>query len=85
MNLSKFTVVIVYLSREGNEKLKSKILRECDQQTTIIAVGVSKFFFVYSDLVQFSFRGWKPHHIYQTDSGRLSAFHYLLSEQLIKE
>jgi hypothetical protein len=40
MNLSKFSVVIVYLSREGNENLKEKILRECSSETSIIAVGV---------------------------------------------
>jgi ubiquinone/menaquinone biosynthesis C-methylase UbiE len=41
MNLSKFSVVIVYLSREGNENLKEKILQECSCHTSIIAVGVS--------------------------------------------
>jgi hypothetical protein len=37
--------VIVYLSREGNEKLKEKLLQECDPNTSIVAVGVRDLVF----------------------------------------
>lgn len=40
-NCSGISVVIVYLSRIGNEIIKEKLERECEKGTLIIVVGVS--------------------------------------------
>jgi hypothetical protein len=39
-DLRLFSVVIVYLSREGNEKLKHHLQATCQPDTIIIAIGV---------------------------------------------
>ena len=42
ISLHKASVVIFYLSKEGNEKVKAKIIDECLPATIILAVGVNK-------------------------------------------
>jgi SAM-dependent methyltransferase len=42
-SFSTASIVVVYLSRYGNDVVKAKLLAECQVNTIIIAVGVSTF------------------------------------------
>jgi len=39
LNLQLFDVIIIYLSRKGNESIKDKLEKECKKGTIIIAIG----------------------------------------------
>ena len=54
-NFCLTNVVVVYLSRFGNEKIKAKILSECHRGTSIVAIGVCSniLFPKYSLLISF--------------------------------
>jgi hypothetical protein len=43
MKFDLASVIIMYLSVEGNAMAKDKIMRECQSGTVIIAIGVSLY------------------------------------------
>jgi hypothetical protein len=47
LNLQLMDIIIVYLSRKGNESIKNKIEKECKKGTIIIAIGFTMLNWVY--------------------------------------
>ena len=41
MSLCLYSIIILYLSRTGNERMKSKLEKECNPHAVIVAIGVS--------------------------------------------
>lgn len=68
INLAAANVLIVYLSREGNEKILAKIELECAVGTVVVAVG-------------FQFIARQTACIYSSPSSHLKAFKYVVNNQ----
>lgn len=75
ISLCIYTVIILYLSRSGNERIKSKLEKECSSQAIVVAIGVCYSYIIAFLTLQFKMHGWTADEVYQSRSG-LNAYIY---------